>query len=140
MLSYFSALQAWQKQYKLGLITPESIFRELYPDFVEPQTQRQQMQQPSSLESSANVNLQAEYDDVDPCIDERLSQDQRQQPLSLEALANVSYKLEFDDVKHLIDERLRQGNFIRSKRQPDTKADGNCFLYGLMDQIRYVPT
>ena len=35
--------------------------------------------------------------------------------------------------------RLHQANMVLSTTQPETIADGNCFIYAILDQLRYDP-
>ena len=38
------------------------------------------------------------------------------------------------DVRHI----LRKYKLTKSPSQPNTRGDGNCFLYAIMDQLKYI--
>ena len=51
---------------------------------------------------------------------------------------NLSQKpsFEYPEVQEKVKARLEELGFMLSPTNPKTKADGNCFVYGLMDQLR----
>ena len=63
---------------------------------------------------------------------------QSDQHLTYSNQSNLNPKPSFNDpnVQVKVKARLEELGFMLSPTDPDTKADGNCFIYGLMDQLR----
>ena len=76
---------------------------------------------------------------VEPvCNDQICKSSQSDQHLTYMNQSNFNTKPSFDnpDVQVKVKARLNELGFMFSPTDPDTKADGNCFIYGLMDQLR----
>ena len=65
---------------------------------------------------------------------------QSNQPKEPEFPENTGGRLlSLDEGTIFASRRLLQIKFEKSKSQMNTKADGNCFLYGILDQLSYDP-